>query len=145
MPLTEAAHTAGDAAGPWTLDLLLHAELQVGAHLDRPDLTDADLRAVLTHDRHSAGSDGIYQGQHPHPRGYGTFARLAAYYTDPAGRPDYPRLVRHLSTNPAEAYHLDRRGRIAPGMAADLCVLDPAGLTDHSTYQHPRRLAGGVR
>ena len=28
-------------------------------------------------DRQCAGSDGIYQGQHPHPRGYGAFSRLA--------------------------------------------------------------------
>ncbi len=142
--ISAAAEADGRPAGPWTLDLLQDAKLQVGAHLDRPSLTDPDLHAINTHPRHCAGSDGIYQGQHPHPRGYGTFARLAASYTDAAGRTDYPRLVRHLSTNAADAYNLRRRGRIAPGMAADLCIVGPAGLTDHATYDHPRRLATGV-
>lgn len=144
MTIPAAAEADRRPAGPWTLDLLRDAELQVGAHLDRPSLTDADLHAINTHPRHCAGSDGIYQGQYPHPRGYGTFARLAAYYTDAAGRTDYPQLVRHLSTNPADAYGLRRRGRIAPGMAADLCVLGPGGLADHATYDHPRCPATGV-
>jgi N-acyl-D-amino-acid deacylase len=144
MTIPAAADADGRPAGPWTLDLLRDAGLQVGAHLDRPSLTDADLQAINTHPRHCAGSDGIYQGQHPHPRGYGTFARLAAYYTDAAGRTDYPELVRHLSTNPADAYSLRRRGRIAPGAAADLCIIGPGGLTDHATYDHPLRPATGV-
>jgi N-acyl-D-amino-acid deacylase len=144
MTIPAAAEADHRPAGPWTLDLLRDAELQVGAHLDRPSLTDPDLHAINTHPRHCAGSDGIYQGQHPHPRGYGTFARLAGYHTDAAGRTDYPELVRHLSTNPADAYSLRRRGRIAPGMAADLCVVGPGGLADHATYDHPLRPATGV-
>jgi N-acyl-D-amino-acid deacylase len=144
MTIMAAAEAAGRPAGPWTLDLLRDAELQVGAHLDRPSLTDSDLHAINTHPRHCAGSDGIYQGQHPHPRGYGTFARLTGHYTDAAGRTDYPELVRHLSTNPADAYGLRQRGRIAPGMAADLCILDGGGLADHATYTHPLRPATGV-
>jgi N-acyl-D-amino-acid deacylase len=144
LTITAAAESDGKPAGPWALDLLRDAELQVGAHLDRPSLTDPDLHAINTHPRHCAGSDGIYQGQHPHPRGYGTFARLAGYYTDAAGRTDYPQLVRHLSTNPADAYGLRRRGRIAPGAAADLCVIGPGGLTDHATDDHPLRLATGI-
>ena len=144
LTIPAAAEADGHPAGRWTLDLLRDAELQVGAHLDRPSLTDPDLHAINTHPRHCAGSDGIYQGQHPHPRGYGTFARLAGYYTDAAGRTDYPQLVRHLSTNPADAYRLRRRGRIAPGMAADLCVVGPGGLADHATYDHPRRPATGI-
>jgi len=144
LTIPAAADADGQPAGPWTLDLLRDAELQVGAHLDRPSLTDSDLRAINTHPRHSAGSDGIYQGQHPHPRGYGTFARLAGYYADAAGRTDYPELVRHLSTNPAAAFRLHRRGRIAAGMAADLCVVGPDGLADHATYDHPLRPATGV-
>jgi N-acyl-D-amino-acid deacylase len=39
---------------------------------------------------------------------------------------------------------MHRRGRIAPGMAADLCVIGPGGLADHATYDHPLRPATGV-
>ena len=152
LPITEAAARAGQPPGEWTLDLLARTGLQVGANLDRPALTDPDLTWLAQHPRHSAGSDAIYQGQHPHPRGYGAFARLATYYlgpnparsADPAPDPGYQTLVRHLATNAADVFGLRDRGRIAPGMAADLCVISPPGLTEHATYEAPTALASGV-
>jgi N-acyl-D-amino-acid deacylase len=158
LPITDAAAQAGQPPGEWTLDLLARTGLQVGANLDRPALTDPDLTWLAQHPRHSAGSDAIYQGQHPHPRAHGAFARLATYYLspDPAQpaslsrpadlAPDhaYQTLVRHLATNAADVFGLRDRGRIAPGMAADLCVISPPGLTEHATYEAPTALATGV-
>jgi N-acyl-D-amino-acid deacylase len=173
LPITEAATQAGQPPGEWTLDLLARTGLQVGANLDRQALTDPDLTWLAQHPRHSAGSDAIYQGQHPHPRAHGAFARLATYYlgsdrTGPAGlanpvhptnptnptnpsrpadlapHPGYQTLVRHLATNAADVFGLRDRGRIAPGMAADLCVISPPGLTEHATYEAPTALASGV-
>lgn len=142
--ITEAAADAGKPPGEWTLDLLVDTALQVGAQLDRPELTEADLRAIVTHQRHCAGSDGIYVGQRPHPRAYGAFARLAGYYADGSGGTDYQLLVRHLSTNAADAYRLDQRGRLARGKAADICVLAPPGLVERSSVDDPCRLADGA-
>jgi N-acyl-D-amino-acid deacylase len=142
--ISEAAADAGKPPGEWTLELLVDTALQVGAHLDRPQLSESDLRAIATHRRHCAGSDGIYVGQRPHPRGYGAFARLADYYLDGSGTTDYQLLVRHLSTNAADAYRLDQRGRLAPGKAADICVLAPPGLIERSSFENPCKLADGA-
>ena len=131
-------------AGEWVLDLLAAADLSVGGHLDRPGLTDDQLAWICSHDRHCAGSDGIYQGQHPHPRGYGAFARLAGYYLAAGPETGYQQLARHLATNAADVYGLRDRGRIAPGMAADLCVIGAGGPAAHATYDRPRDLATGV-
>ena len=152
LPITEAAAQASQPPGEWTLDLLARTGLQVGANLDRPALTDPDLTWLAQHPRHSAGSDAIYQGQHPHPRAHGAFARLATYYLGPepgqpadlAPDPGYQTLVRHLATNAADVFGLRDRGRIAPGMAADLCVISPPGLTEQATYEEPTELATGV-
>jgi N-acyl-D-amino-acid deacylase len=158
LPITDAAAQAGQPPGEWTLDLLARTGLQVGANLDREALTDPDLTWLAQHPRHSAGSDAIYQGQHPHPRAHGAFARLATYYLGPdpgqpanpsqpadlAPDPGYQTLVRHLATNAADAFGLRDRGRIAPGMAADLCVISPPGLIEHATYEVPTALASGV-
>lgn len=141
-----AAHQEGRPAGEWAIDLLLSTGLGVGAHLDRPALTDEQLAWIAADDRNCAGSDGIYQGQHPHPRGYGAFARLAGQYL--AGARDagagYQRLARHLAANAADAYGLRTRGRLAPGMAADICVIGPDGLAERATYDAPREQARGV-
>jgi N-acyl-D-amino-acid deacylase len=144
MSITEAAGLDGRPAGEWAIDLLVSTGLGVGAHLDRPALTDEQLAWIADDDRHCAGSDGIYQGQHPHPRGYGAFARLAGHYLATGRDVGYQRLARHLAANAADAYGLRARGRLAPGMAADICVIGPAGITERATYDAPREHADGV-
>jgi N-acyl-D-amino-acid deacylase len=144
LSIAAAAARSGQEPGEWALDLLARSGLQVGAHLDRQALTEADLAWLARHDRHSAGSDGIYQGQHPHPRGHGAFARLAGYYTGGDPGRGYQALARHLATRAADVFGLRDRGRIAPGLAADLCVIVPPGLAEQATYADPSRPATGV-
>jgi len=126
------------------LNLLVAADLGVGGHLDRLGLTGEHLAWISSHDRHCAGSDGIYQGQHPHPRGYGAFAGLAGHYLRAGPETGYQRLARHLAANAADVYGLRNRGRIAVGLAADLCVIGEGGPATHATYDRPRELATGV-
>ncbi len=145
LSVAEAAARESRPPGEWVLDLLAAADLGVGGHLDRLGLTDDQLAWISSHDRHCAGSDGIYQGQHPHPRGYGAFARLAEYYLGTGPETGYQQLARHLATNAADVYGLRDRGRIAEGKAADLCVIGAAGPAAHATYDRPRDLATGVQ
>jgi N-acyl-D-amino-acid deacylase len=144
LSVAEAAAHDAQPAGEWVLDLLVAADLNVGGHLDRLGLTDAHLAWIAAHDRHCAGSDGIYQGQHPHPRGYGAFAVLAGQYLAAGPETGYQQLARHLSASAADVYGLRNRGRIAAGMAADLCVIGEAGLAARASYDRPRELATGV-
>ncbi len=142
--ITQAATRSARPAGEWVLDLLVSADLKVGAHLDRPALTCDDLAWLATGERHCAGSDGIYQGQHPHPRGYAAFARLAGYYLASGPETGYQQLARHLAARAADTYGLHDRGRLAPGMAADIAVIGPAGITARATYDAPLEQATGV-
>ena len=144
QPVTAAAARSARPAGEWVIDLLIEAGLNVGGHLDRPTLTDGDLAWLASGERYCAGSDGIYQGQHPHPRGYATFARLAAHYLTAGPETGYQQAARHLSANAADAYGLRDRGRLAPGLAADICVIGPGGLTARAGYDAPREQAIGV-
>jgi len=144
LSVAEAAARDARPPGEWVLDLLVAADLNVGGHLDRLVLTDDCLAWIAAHDRHCAGSDGIYQGQHPHPRGYAAFAGLAGHYLGAGPETGYQRLARHLAANAADAYGLRNRGRIAAGKAADLCVIGAAGLAARASYDRPRELATGV-
>ena len=123
--ITQAATRSARPAGEWVLDLLVSADLKVGAHLDRPELTDDDLAWLATGERHCAGSDGIYQGQHPHPRGYAAFARLAGDYLArrardriPAARPSpgraHRRHLRPARSRAAGTRHGGRHRRYRP-------------------------------
>ncbi len=39
---------------------------------------------------------------------------------------------------------LDDRGRLAEGLAADICVFDPAAITDRATFEQPQQYADGI-
>ncbi len=145
LSITQAATASHQAPGEWALDLLVASGLNVGAHLDRPALTEEHLAWLAGHDRHSAGSDGIYQGQHPHPRGFGAFARLAGHYLRTHGaETGYQRIARHLAAHAADVYGLTSRGRLIPGKTADICVIGPSGIIERATYDQPARLADGI-
>ena len=144
LSVTSAAARHGKAAGEWVLDLLVDAQLLAGGHRRRPQFREDHMWWILHHDAYSAGSDGIYLGQRPHPRGYGTFARLARHYLNEGPELGYQLLARHAAAQPAAVYGLTHRGRLAPGLAADVTVIGPGGLTDRASYDHPRRLATGV-
>ena len=80
----------------------------------------------------------------PHPRGWGAFARYLGYHTRQLGDYSWPEAVTHLATHAARRFRLTDRGLIRPGFVADIAVLDPASVTDRSTYAAGRTLAEGV-
>ena len=49
-----------------------------------------------------------------------------------------------MTSLPARRLSLSDRGRIAPGMKADLVLFDPATVIDRSTFEEPRKLAEGI-
>jgi N-acyl-D-amino-acid deacylase len=141
-----AAKEAGLDEGTFVCDILVASGLAVGIVGFRPgDRTDADVRAILRHEAHMAGSDGIFRGGFPHPRGWGAFARFLGGHTRELGDWSWPEAIAHLSSHAARRYRLTDRGLLRPGYAADVVILDPETVTDRSTYEAGRTLAEGVR
>jgi N-acyl-D-amino-acid deacylase len=146
MALPEAAATAGADAAEFLCDLLAAAELQVSCVFRQPPTnTEQDIRALLRHPAHMAGSDSVYRGRFPHPRGWGAFARLLAVHTRELGDYTWGEASVHLAGHPARRFGLDGRGVLRAGMAADVVALDPATVRDVATYDSPRQPARGVK
>jgi N-acyl-D-amino-acid deacylase len=80
-----------------------------------------------------------------HPRTYGNFARLLGKYVRDEKRTTLPEAVRRLTSFPASNLGIKNRGRIAPGMMADLAIFDPATIADKATYERPQQFAVGMR
>jgi N-acyl-D-amino-acid deacylase len=145
MTVTEAAKRAGMAVGEFVCEILVVSGLAVGIFGFRPgDRTDEDVRAIMRHPAHMAGSDGIFRGGFPHPRGWGAFARYLGRHTRELHDYTWAEAVTHLATHAARRYRLTDRGLIRPGFAADIAIFDPATVTDKSTYAAGRTLAEGV-
>jgi N-acyl-D-amino-acid deacylase len=145
LTVAAAAEQAKLPPGDFVCDILSACGMAVGIVAFRPgDRTDADVRSILRHPAHMAGSDGIFCGGFPHPRGWGAFARYLGYHTRELGDYSWPEAVTHLATHAARRFRLTDRGLIRPGFVADIAVLDPAAVTDRSTYASGRVLAEGV-
>ena len=143
--LPEAARQAGLSPCAFIGDILIASEMAVGIVGQRPgDRTDEDVRAILKHPAHMAGSDGIFRGGFPHPRGWGAFARFLGRHTRELGDYTWAEAVTHLSTHAARRFRLTDRGLIRPGFAADLALFDPAKIGDCSTYDEGRKEAVGM-
>jgi N-acyl-D-amino-acid deacylase len=143
--LPDAAAEAGLEPGGLLLDLLVATRMEAAVVIDSPaTTTDEGLRTLLRHPAHMGGSDGIFIGGHPHPRGWGAFARYLAVQVRTNGDWTWSEAVAHLSTAAANRFGLTDRGVIRPGAAADVVVLDPATVGDRADYDHPRELAVGI-
>src|SRR5204863_9777693 len=53
--------------------------------------------------------------------------------------------IRKLTSLPAATLRITERGRLAQGCFADVVVVDPTTIADHSTYEKPHQYATGVR
>ncbi|MEE4362098.1 MAG: D-aminoacylase [Pseudomonadales bacterium] len=111
------------------------------------NMDEADVRTLMRQPWTMTASDGglVPFGEGvPHPRNYGTFPHKLRRYVLEEGVLSFEDAVRSMTSLPAQVYRMRDRGRLAPGMIADIVVLDPATLTDRATFTAPHQLAEGV-
>ena len=95
-------------------------------------------------DGSSLKTEGALSVGKPHPRSYGAFPRFLARYVRDSQIVTLEEAVRKMTLLPASRLGLTQRGRIAPGMWADLVVFDPANVADTATFEAPHSYAVGI-
>lgn len=142
MPLTEAA--GRDSMVDFVCQLLIATDLAAGCVIRHfAERQERDILQLMRHPAMTAGSDGIFVGSHPHPRGTGSFARYLGHHVR-TGDWSLVEAVRKCSGATAERFQLANRGRIAVGHYADLAVFNPDTIADRSTFTDGRTLAVGM-
>lgn len=110
-------------------------------------IDEEDVRNIMRHERTMIASDGGVEGPServPHPRNYGTFARVLGHYAREQGvLPQYT-AVHKMSLQPAARIGLVDRGRLTVGAIADIAVLDMDIVIDRSTFEDPHQYAEGA-
>lgn len=88
--------------------------------------------------------DGPTRRGSPHPRGAGSFPRVLGRYVRERKALGLADAIRKMTSQPASRVRLGDRGRLAPGLAADVVVFDPARIADTATFESPFQYPVGI-
>ena len=116
-----------------------------GASVVMHTMNEDDVRTVMRHPSTMIGSDGIpsLPGK-PHPRLWGTFARVLGRYARDLGVFPLEEAVHRMTGFSARKFGLHDRGVIAENKAADLVLFDAARILDVGTYEDPNHPPAGI-
>jgi dihydroorotase/N-acyl-D-amino-acid deacylase len=111
-------------------------------------ISEDDVVRIMRSPYSMIASDGdipVFGQASPHPRSYGTFARVLGVYVREKHVITLEDAVRRMSSYPAERLKIWDRGVLRPGMKADVVIFDPATAGDRSTYDKPHQYSAGFR
>jgi len=115
-------------------------------------MSEDDVRTALKSPLVSVGTDsgakaidGPLSESKSHPRGWGSFPRILGRYVRDERLLTLEEAIRKMTSQPAARVHLDDRGILRPGMAADITVFDPATIRDLSTFEQPAQYSQGIK
>jgi len=148
--LTELAAELDRDAADIAFDLLVDDRLETSIVLDCAD--EADVReilavpwiAVCTDAEGRRAGHTILDAGTPHPRTYGTTARVLGRYVRDEGVLTIETAIAKLSSVPAARLDLRDRGIVRESWRADLVVLDPATVAETATYVEPSHYPIGI-
>jgi N-acyl-D-amino-acid deacylase len=105
-------------------------------------MVEPDVETIMKWAHTNLSTDGSLNG--PHPRGYGAFPRYLGVYVRERKILSLEEAVRRMTSLAAAHMGIRDRGRIAPGMYADLVLFDPGTVMDRATPQEPHLTSVGI-
>jgi N-acyl-D-amino-acid deacylase len=111
-------------------------------------MSDKDVKAIMQYPFNMFASDAsirVYKQGNPHPRGYGTNARVLGKYVREEKVISLEEAIRRMTSLPATKFNLKDRGLLREGFAADIVIFDEARVTDVSTYDAPHQYSKGFQ
>jgi N-acyl-D-amino-acid deacylase len=110
-------------------------------------MDETEVANILRHPLVGVASDSgmrfFGQGQ-PHPRGYGTNARVLGRYVRELNVITLEDAVRKMTSMPATAFRIPDRGELRPGAFADIVIFDPDTVIDQATFDQPHQYPLGI-
>lgn len=144
MRLSEIAAAQGKTPYDACYDLLIENNMVAkGVYFS---INENDMMRVMAHPRCMIGTDGgnVAGLTRYHPRNRGTFPRAIGKYVREKGVVALPEMIRKMTSLPASVYGFTKKGRIAEGMNADLCIFDYDTIRDKATFVEPDQRNAGL-
>ena len=131
-------------AAEWQVSIVEAAQRLQPASAIYFTMDEADVRKILAFEDTMIGSDGIPQGEKPHPRLWGTFPRVIGHYCRELALFPLPEAIRKMTSLPAANFGLADRGVIREGAFADLVLFDFRQIRDMATFERPTEPSRGI-
>jgi N-acyl-D-amino-acid deacylase len=147
--LAEVAKMRGKSPAETAIDLVIEDYSRVGTvyFLMSEENVKRQIKLPWVSFCSDAGSlapEGVFLKSNPHPRAYGSFARLLGKYVRQEKVITLAEAIRRLTSLPADNLKLDRRGKLKKGYYADIVIFDPETIIDHATFEKPHQYATGM-
>ncbi|MBT8147155.1 MAG: amidohydrolase family protein, partial [Gammaproteobacteria bacterium] len=107
-----------------------------------------DVDRIMQHPTAAIGSDGplgVFGEGAPHPRQYGTFARVLGHYVRERGVITLEEAVRKMTSLTAQRLNIRDRGLLVEGYFADIAIFDADEVADRATFEDPHQYAVGMQ
>ena len=147
--LAEVARMRGKSPEETAMDLVVEDGSRVGTVYFL--MSEANVRRQVAipwmsfdSDAAALAPEGVFLRSNPHPRAYGTFARLLGKYVREERIITLQEAIRKLTSLPATNLGLRRRGMLRPGYYADVAIFSPERIRDHATFERPHQYATGM-
>lgn len=128
------------------IETILDIIVEGGAQMVYHSMGQQDVERIIRYPHTAIASDGgireFGQGM-PHPRSYGTNARVFAEFVRDRKVLTVEDAVRRMTSLPARTFALKDRGLVKEGFAADLLIFDPPRVQDKATFQNPHQFSEG--
>jgi len=124
------------------LDILALANAQMIYHT----MNENDLVHFMRYPFNMPAADaGVSNGKGmPHPRGYGTNARVLSKYVREEKVIGLEEAIRRMTSLPARKFGMNNRGLLMEGKQADILILDENTIQDMSVYESPHQYTKGI-
>lgn len=132
---------------PDEIETILDLTEQGSAAMVFHSMNEADVVNIMQYPFTMIASDGgirpFGEGM-PHPRSYGTNARILGHYVREKKILGLEDAVRRMTSLPAQKFGLPNRGMLRPGMKADIVIFDPTQIQELSTFEKPHAYSVGM-
>jgi len=149
MTLAEVAEMRGTPPRETAMDLIVEDQSRIGTvYFSQSE--DVLRKAIalpwvsFCSDAASLAPEGVFLKRNPHPRAYGSFARVLGKYVRDEHLLTLEDAIHKLAALPAANLKIDRRGLLREQYFADVVVFDPATIQDHATFAEPHQYATGM-
>lgn len=128
------------------IETILEIMEEGGAQMVYHSMGEVDVERIMRYPNTAIASDGGIRefglGM-PHPRSYGTNARVLAEFVRTRKVLTLEDAIRRMTSLPARTFGLRDRGMLREGMAADILLFDPQRVQDKATFQQPHQYSEG--